>query len=624
MPLIEILDDLWRRLIEKMPCENLYPHALEILKACFRHATPSRSIGEALEAVRCEVNALCDPDIQHRTTYLPSRIEKWRARLTYLSERRAELVSKVHELANVLYTKTGKLYLVICALLWLPMINAELQLYPTIVSDYFDVPWDSLVGLGLAVAGLAVIGVRVFLIRQSETVQRVFETLTYIFALLIFIVLAIIGGLMQISTNNENAIPSLDASLFSNPDAVMQGAIFLCVGLITLFVATGLAIAFGKNRDPAGRIADIERDISKIDEELATLTEQVEADEQDHGDADAFKTRHEQLGDSWVHQIYHVITEYNEERQREQDAERERTRQAFHKEKRETMEQHFRQQEEELYGKSIEGTTHTQRQNGRSTPRGGLGSLLIVIASLFSSIAVEAGERVILIQDMSIPKTEVEEAYGAFAQLVLNLPVGSSVMVYGSDARHYGAGTIEGTSKVKIRMSRSRLIGRGKQLFRSMQSEPRQIRDFPTALAEILPQINQPGTILLIKSSPLYRRGDIDFTGRVPNDAFLVNSDSPFSALQPAPIAFRVVILYDTQDFLSPNHRASIQRFWSMWVGRLNGHLVMFTSNQTIMENLLESVPPQPKGAPVFPALSDDAVSTKLKLTSATALGAHR
>ena len=87
-----------------------------------------------------------------------------------------------------------------------------------------------------------------------------------------------------------------------------------------------------------------------------------------------------------------------------------------------------------------------------------------------------------------------------------------SVVVYGSDGRQGISGRIEETFLAKQKAQQRKLISEGRQFYLAIQQGRAEgVRDYATALAEILPRITE-GSLVVLQGKPLYRRDPIDWT----------------------------------------------------------------------------------------------------------------
>ena len=82
-------------------------------------------------------------------------------------------------------------------------------------------------------------------------------------------------------------------------------------------------------------------------------------------------------------------------------------------------------------------------------------------------------------------------------------------------------------------------------------------------------------------------------TTTIPSLSWAFHRASPFGeqALTPARAKFRAAIVFAADDFVSPNHRAALQRFWRVLLARLQGELVLFTTDASGLPALLTAAP---------------------------------
>lgn len=192
-----------------------------------------------------------------------------------------------------------------------------------------------------------------------------------------------------------------------------------------------------------------------------------------------------------------------------------------------------------------------------------------------------------MIQDVT--RTSVEKDFQGFGKVVLGMPGGASLTLFGSDGVEYVHGSIEkDTYQGKELRQRQALIGQGRALYLRIKERPSDVRDYASAMAEVLPRM-KGDAVLILQGKPLYKMGSVSWDRRIPSLSWAFNPVSPFGegALAPAPARFRAAIVFSPEDFVNPNHRAEVQHFWTVLLSRLNGDLVLFTTDPEALPRLL-------------------------------------
>jgi len=211
-------------------------------------------------------------------------------------------------------------------------------------------------------------------------------------------------------------------------------------------------------------------------------------------------------------------------------------------------------------------------------------------AALLGASRLSAQPAIFFIQDVA--PTSAERDFQGFGKAVVAMPPGASITLFGSDRSEYFHGSIEKDS-YQSRQQRQRmgLIGQARQVYTKIREQPGEMRDYASVLAEVIPRM-KADALLILQGMPFYKRGPIDFSERIPSISWVFSPASPFGpgAIPPAPVRFRATVLFDPEDFASPNHRMEIQRFWAILFERLNGSLCFFTTDREAIPALLAGI----------------------------------
>jgi hypothetical protein len=262
----------------------------------------------------------------------------------------------------------------------------------------------------------------------------------------------------------------------------------------------------------------------------------------------------------------------------------------------------------------------TAPSNGKT--HASAGAALALIGMLLAGAMSHAqAQDIFFVQDVS--RTSVEQDFQGLGQVVLAMPAGATITLFGSDGAQWVQGSIEDTYEAKQLRQRQALVGQARPFYQRIQARPSTVRDYATVLADILPRVTS-NSLLIVQGRPLYRLDPVNWDEKIPSVSWAFHADSPFGerALAPAPARFRAAVIFSPGDFVSPNHRSEIQRFLQILIGRLNGALVLFTTDaRTVAALVSRPVASQRDAQPGLPPVSEAERRAPLKLTGATRLG---
>jgi len=566
---------------------NLHDNELQHLVESY----VERGVAEGFEQVwpdaERRVRAILGTRVAFRNETLPRQIEQ--------AKRKVESGEKCHEgfredLAKVKQSMLdgwSGVYYWATLILWILITGGEMLAFPVVYRDVFDMPLNvgSLFCFVFPAASLFVKGV---LYKDlSERWKRLFRRIRFGLwgiSVVVFTFSFLTARTFILDNQRQMAALSLSGSSGTNFLIPLQLISFIGLWFFGLTTAIGLAILHDYYRQPKDRLDLMEGELCAADQQLrehtTAYTDLVR-------EAEGSKSLIEDKVLAVKNALQTLILQ-----------EEKRISAMLYQEK----EKMFRRRYPRLFvdmaplaeGSQTEGKVRGTQVNGR---RNGKAKVAGIGATLALAVMVLAGPRVastapnvFIIQDIARSPDVVEKDFQGFGRVVLEMPVGGTVTLFGSDGVEYIQGCIDGTYTGKIQRQRQALIGQGRAFYQRIQQRQfsKNPRDYASAIAEIVPRM-QADAILILQGKPLYMVDPVTWDERIPSISWAFHPASPFGerAIKPAPVRFRAVAIFAPDDFVSPNHRAEIERFWRILFGRLNGDLVLFTTDAGAVVTLL-------------------------------------
>jgi hypothetical protein len=483
---------------------------------------------------------------------LPRKIQQAEQKVSTLERHRAYVLEKLNETKAALLEGWSPFYYWLTLVFWGAVTLGDAGVFPLIYQDAFGLPWK--VGLAFAAVFPAVsliIAKGSFYGDLSEWGKRRFRKIVHgvvLISLVCFSIFFILTRALMLAMGRQSL--SLSGPT-GGPDwaTIAQVVSMTSLWLLGLSIAIALSLMHSKYRNPREQVAKLEKELPQVEGELQVATEAYTELEV------RYQTVHAEVEEQVLEAKYQLYTEIEK--------------------RKEELRMNL---QKELYPYLFDPPSPAPAA-GNGKVRQGLKTLSALGLLVLSSWAAPAqSQEVFLIQDLS--RAAVEPDFQHFGRLVLALPGGASIRLFGSDGVQYVQGAIEDTYPMQQQRQRQTLIGQGRAFYQKIQAEPVPVRDYATCLADILPRLER-NALLILQGKPLYRLDPIDWEGRIPGLSWAFHSASPFgeSALNPSSSPFRAALVFAAGDLLGPNHRAAMQRFWSLLLARLNGDLVLFTTD---------------------------------------------
>ena len=478
-----------------------------------------------------------------------------------------------------------RFYSPLALVLWLAVAFGEAVVFPQIYRDAYDLPLH--IGYAFAALFPAISLLVKGLIYNDLSVdgkRRFTRVLWYILgaSAAAFVFTFPVARALSLQSQRQMATLSLSGQgAGSDPLLALQIVSFIALWILGVAIATGLALYHANHRRPKARAENTEAELRVTEEQLQEATA-----------------------------VYTRLLQEQQEVESKMESQILTARNEFftavlkRKEERMVLER--------LYPRIFQPVAPSS--NGKAGAAK-VGAALALLAALLAGPV--AAQEVFMVQDLT--RTSVEKDFQGFGQVVLGLPQGASVTLFGSDGAQYLHGRADGGYENKVLRQKQALIGQGRAVYQKIQAQPSGVRDWATALAEILPRMNGDA-ILVLQGKPLYKRGTVDWDGMIPGMSWAFHPASPFGegALAPAPVRFRAAIVFVPEDFESPNHRMELQRFWTVLLSRLNGDLALFTTDAAALPRLLTERGRQPAGTQAHLKVPSAEREGYLKLEKAT------
>lgn len=545
------------------------------------------------------------PDCEHRVraelehesavaqTKLPRQIEQAEKEVRWHEKFDDYLREELMKAKRVMIDRWSKFYCWATFIFWWSVAIGEMFAFPVIYRDIFDLPLS--IGWALSplfpAASLFVKFIKYEDLSEKEKCR--FRTVIFwiwVITLGMFIIPFIISRALVLRWQHSASILSLSGSSSGNSLFSFSLTTMIFGWLWGMTTVVGMAIIHSRFRDPATRVNNLEGEIQVNREPTKQVTE-------------VYTTLLAELRtvNTRIKCMVLAVEGYLKNTIYKQLLERRR----------------IAVKEMHPYLFSDEAAP----QNGKSQGTTAGATLALVAALLLSAMSCAYSQDIFFVQDVG--RTSAEQEFQGFGQVVLAMSAGATITLFGSDGSQCFQGTIENTYETKQLRQRQAIIDQARPVYQKIQARPSDVRDYATVLADILPRVSS-STLLIIQGKPLYRLDPINWDERIPSVSWAFHPASPLGekALSSATVRFRAVILFSPTDFVSPNHRAELNRFWKILLGRLNGMLVLFTTDTKAVTALIpKPTPMQKELQPDFPTIPETERYAPLKLIGVTRLG---
>jgi len=549
-------------------------HRIQEVVAEYVPTGVDRGVDGVWPDVECRVRSLAEEEVEFRNATLPLQIEQAHTKVKVIEEHRENLLAERNRIRMAQIDGEGKFSWWSTKVGWGALVLAELVLFPWVLQEALGLPIYSGILYGFVFYAISLVAKGYYTALNASDRERFFKLLVNAVkaSLPVFVICVTTSRVLNIAAGQSNfQLQPSGGGLQSSLTWWQWGTL---IGLWVLGASSGcvLACVSARYRHPDAKLRLIERDLRQTEEELREATA-------DYVGPVREKKENEGLVENSVlaaKNMLNAVVLYEKGR----------------KERIQKVCPAYFSPPQSL-PESSDGRTAATRIGA---------TVAMVLFLLFSPMIAFGDLQVFIVQDVTRSAEAVEQDFECFARTTWAMPPGE-LTLWGSDGIEYARGTVEKTYSGKMQRQRQELLNQGKAFYLKLKEHPGKVRDYATALSEILsrPTGAADQVLLIILGSPLYCLGPVDWSSRIPSLSWAFHAASPFGekSLLSAQARFKAAMIFRTEDFVTPGHRLALQKWWAVFLQRINGNLILFTADTEALSDILsriDSIPDRPRG----------------------------